>query len=56
MTEIEHKAERAQHWRQMLDRINIAYHWEWCIHVGLWETSGWTHKQPKMFIWLDSKQ
>ncbi len=55
MNEIEYRADRAQDWRQHLDRISVAYHWEWCIHVGLWETSGWTDKnnRNKMFEWLD---
>lgn len=56
MTEIEQRIERAQHWRQMLDRINITYHWEWCIHVGLLETSGWTNNQHKMFVWLENNE
>jgi len=57
MSEIEYRAERAQHWRHLLNGINVSYHWEWCIHVGLWETSGWTDKNNRneMLKWLDQK-
>ena len=43
MNEIEYRVERAKRYRQYLDfdEEGIYEHWKWCVHIGLWETSGW---------------
>jgi len=42
MNEIEYRAERARRYREYLDTDDEIYeHWKWCVHTGLWETSGW---------------
>lgn len=44
MNEIERRAKHAQEWRLYLDIADIHFHTEWCICVGLYETSGWVNK------------
>ena len=39
MTEIERSVERAESWHQFLNEVGVDYPWEWCIQIGLWETS-----------------
>ncbi|KKM69937.1 hypothetical protein LCGC14_1445630 [marine sediment metagenome] len=57
MKEIEYRAERAQLYYEYLEDANIAYQWEWCLHMGLWETMGWTHSIGyQIFHWLKERQ
>ena len=53
MNEIKQKAERAQHWRKILDLCGVKHHWEWCLYVGLCETSTWTNRNNthNIFRW-----
>lgn len=41
MDEIEYRTERAQAYYQHFIEGNNIHKWEWCVYVGLWETSGW---------------
>jgi len=53
MNEIEHRIKHAQKWQRFLEIIEISYHWEWCIHVGLCETAGWVNKDGHgMLEWV----
>lgn len=53
MNEIKQKAERAKHWRNILDQCGVKHQWEWCLYVGLCETSTWTNRvEPdNIFRW-----
>jgi len=56
MNEIKQRAERAQYWRQFLDRDD-KIHWQWCVFVGLWETSILANRnngyRNRMFKWSE---
>ncbi|KKM05722.1 hypothetical protein LCGC14_1751310 [marine sediment metagenome] len=54
MNEINHNAKRAQDWRRTFTSMGSRNHYEWCIRIGLWETSNFAEPSPyRMFEWSD---
>ena len=41
MTEIEDNIDRSRQWQRRFDLFGIENHQEWCVLMGLWETSVW---------------
>lgn len=53
MTEIKQSAKYARRWRLFFGKNIGATHIDWCVSIGLYETSGWITKHgTRMLEWV----
>lgn len=53
MNEIKQRAKYAWRWRLVFDKNIGTTHADWCVSIGLYETSGWITKHTnRMLEWV----